>query len=142
MSKYQTSLTPSPFGPGPYVEYRDRPWLKDFHPENGNWRINEDSADHKLYQFTANSLPVRKNLCSIGQPINVEVNYFEALFQPSPNLKIHQYDVKMWYYKDLNTEVGARTELTRKLKEKVWNSRAVSQLMGKYAIYNGDKIAW
>jgi hypothetical protein len=135
------SLSPSPFGSGPYIKYRNA-WLNELHPIHGNWHLDEENANGNWHQFNGNSVPVRKNLSTLGQPINVEVNYFQALFQPGPNLKVHQYDVKMYFHKDLNKEPKSEADISRKVKEKVWNSQAIRQALGRYSIYNGDKIAW
>jgi len=85
---------------------------------------------------------VRKATSNQGQNIAVEVNCFQALFQPTPKFEVHQYDVKIFLKKDMDDPNKAEADISRKVKEKVWQSTAVTGAFGNYAIYDGDHLAW
>ena len=48
----------------------------------------------------------------------------------------------MFLAKDWSNPNKSEADISRKVKEKIWNTNAVSQAIGQYALYNGDKIAW
>jgi hypothetical protein len=113
----------------------------DMKSSNGS---SSGSDSIKPYEYNKQSLPVRKNINQTGQPCNVMVNSFQALFRPSdPKFAIYQYDVKMFLEKDYgSTRDRKEASISRKVKEKIWQSKAVSGALGQYALYNGESIAW
>jgi hypothetical protein len=72
----------------------------------------------KSFAFQANAVPERKNACSLGRAISVEVNTIQATIKTdTTNFHIYQYNIKCIRRVDLGKAVDPKSEVRARLNK-------------------------